>query len=390
MWRLAVLLACALAGCGPDCVPSADIELTLVPAAGVDPDLVAKLRIGISIDDGPTRVAEVTPAHRFDRPSAILLHPDSPPPAKYDIAITVEALDAAEDVLEIGGVAQTVVPNGCNRLQAVLAPLPLVDGGDGMVVQPFDLLSPPPDLTCTGLDEDGDGRPNSCDLCPADHDPDPVDSDGDGLPDACDPDENRVGNEQVYFDPFDVNSGHWNGMFSIMSSYLDVATQAIDQPIVTTNGVDALPVNVRVETFILAPFLEGPGQPPFYSDAGLFLGSSPNPGGPNTSGMLCTINHGPSGDTVDLNYVQNGQLQAPTSQPFQFGTNVLYRMRLTQHGATYTCEVVQNAVGDASANPTTTNTVTAPAAPTGSQFIALHAWHIEAHFQSVVAESVLP
>src|SRR5690606_8903456 len=63
------------------------------------------------------------------------------------------------------------VTNTCSR-DAV----PMLDGGDDA-----------PDAGCTdGPDEDADGRPDACDVCPGDVD-DGADSDGDGVGDACDP-----------------------------------------------------------------------------------------------------------------------------------------------------------------------------------------------------------
>jgi hypothetical protein len=101
--------------------------------------------------------------------------------------------------------------------------------------------------------------------------------------------------------------------------------------------------------------------------------------------MLCTINrNSQSGDTLDLNQVVNGQFQSPTSQPFSLQTQTVYRMRLTQRGTVYTCEAM------ASDQPGTTVTTTVGSAPTGPQLMALRANSMEAHFYSVVAESVLP
>jgi hypothetical protein len=380
-------LALASAGCSADCAPSADIQVTVIPPSAIDPSAIATLRLLLSINGGLPRTLDFTPPHALSSPSSVVLRPDPPPAPKYNVTVTVEALDAAGELLAVGGATADVVANGCNRLQALLTALP--GPGDGFIpMQDFSGDGGgPPDLTCAGPDEDSDGRPNSCDLCPADYDPIPTDSDGDGLPDACDPDPDTPANQQLYFTPFDVADGHWSGTFQVQNSLLDIQTQANDQPLVSTNGIDSLPANVRVQTFIFAPTLEGPTAQ-FSSDAGLFLGSSANFSGPTTSGMLCTINAstaGPGG-SVDLNVVQNGQVRVPpvASQPLNFGTSVLYRMRLTQHGAFYSCEVVANG------QPPTTSTATVGQAPAAPQFMALHAWHIEAHFHSVVAESVLP
>ncbi len=381
-------LSIAASGCTTDCAPSADILVTVIPPSPseVDPSAIAKLRLLLSIDGGLPRTLDFTPPHALTGPSSLILRPDPAPSTKYNVVITVEALDGADQLLAVGGATSDVVTSGCNRLEALLTALPAgPDGGP----PPIDLgpdAGPPPDLTCSGVDEDSDGRPNACDLCPADYDPIPTDSDGDGLPDACDPDPSRPGNRQVYFDPFDVDDGHWSGTFQVMGSYLEIQTQAANNPLVSTNGLDALPANVRVQAFILAPTLEGPSSQ-FSSDAGLFLGNNSDPNAAGTNGMLCTINastNGPGG-TLELIPVQNGQAQGPIAgQQFDFGTGVVYRLRLTQHGATYSCEVVTNG------SPATTVSAPVGQAPVGPQFMALHAWHIEAHFHSVVAETVLP
>jgi len=122
------------------------------------------------------------------------------------------------------------------------------------------------------------------------------------------------------------------------------------------------------------------------ADMGLFIGSGPNPSAPSASGMLCTINHNPNGDTLDLNVIANGQVQLPPidSRTYAFGTGIVYRMRLVQHGASYTCEAVTNGF------PTTTATATVAQAPSALQYVALHGTNVDVRFHSVVAETVLP
>lgn len=69
------------------------------------------------------------------------------------------------------------------------------------------------DRTLMG-DEDGDGQPDGCDLCPADPEGDPSNGDGDEMNDACDPDPD-TSQELVAFDGFaakgtwEVVSGTW-------------------------------------------------------------------------------------------------------------------------------------------------------------------------------------
>src|SRR4051794_12570937 len=70
---------------------------------------------------------------------------------------------------------------GCNAIFG-LDPTGLRhDGGDDSVT---DAAPCPGGAT---HDEDGDGRPDACDVCPHVADPDQGDSDGDGVGNACDP-----------------------------------------------------------------------------------------------------------------------------------------------------------------------------------------------------------
>jgi hypothetical protein len=370
LW-VALALAVAVSGCGPDCGPSADIEVTVVPSPAVDAATIARLRLVLSVNGAPAKTLDFTPPHVLDGPSSVILRPDPVPGPKYTISVTVEALDAAGDIVEIGGTSGEVSANGCNRLRAVLAALSVPDGN-------FTPDGGGADLTCFGSDEDSDGRPNSCDLCPADYDPVPSDGDGDGVPDACDPDPQRPGNRVLYFEPFDVADGHWSGTFQVTNSYLAMSVPNMAQ---SMNGLDTLTANVRAQTILFSPgyFTAAP-----VSSMGIFVGDSANFG--SASGMLCTINfyNGPQNGTLEMNVVQNGSIQPPTQQQFPFGNNVVYRLRLTQRGNNWSCEGVANGI------PPTTVTGASAAAPTGPLFMGLFAANIEVHFHSVVAESALP
>ena len=93
--------------------------------------------------------------------------------------MTIQAFDAAGDLVAIGSESMQAVVKGCNRLTVHLAALPLQTPGPDMAAPPgSDLagVAPPPDMAgCIGgtPDEDQDGRANFCDLCPADPDPTP-------------------------------------------------------------------------------------------------------------------------------------------------------------------------------------------------------------------------
>lgn len=63
--------------------------------------------------------------------------------------------------------------------------------------------------TCTGHDEDGDGVPDPCDVCPHVPDADQADGDGDGVGDACDPRPSDPTESIAFFDPFIADTPSW-------------------------------------------------------------------------------------------------------------------------------------------------------------------------------------
>lgn len=64
--------------------------------------------------------------------------------------------------------------------------------------------------SCMGHDEDGDGVPDACDVCPTDPDPDQADRDGDGVGDACDVHPDTPGDMLAVFEPHvDAASSHY-------------------------------------------------------------------------------------------------------------------------------------------------------------------------------------
>ena len=262
---LAALVAFALAGCGGDCVPGPNIQLTLMASSQVDSSSIATLHIVLSIDGMQPRSHDLPLMGKTitTTPTTLLLVPDpAPPSAKYNVALTVQALNASGSLIAYATAEGDVVANGCNRLQTELFPLggpsPGGDGGaggngggDGFVFLP-DLLST--DMTqCVVIngepDKDEDGRPDRCDLCPDDYDKVPMDSDLDGLPDACDPDPARPTNMSLYFDPFyNPSDTQWStGMINQGQDYLLLDTNG-SGPLVSANGTVSLPVNVRAST----------------------------------------------------------------------------------------------------------------------------------------------
>jgi hypothetical protein len=413
--RQAALLLCLFAsGCKPDCVASDKIQLTIVPASSVNMALVSTLRMVLSVDSGAPKLLDVAIASSKplkQGPTQVLLVPDSQPTKPhYNVALTVEALDSLGALLAVGTSGGDVAANGCNRLSAQLEPL-LGNGDGGLPDLAFpvvadltvpanaDLTMPDgasTDLACSATpDEDSDGRGDACDLCPADYDPMPVDTDGDGLPDACDPDPMMGGNSLIYFEPFNTDSGHWSEMpamnWSMSDSELVVQTMSQGR-LISGNGTDTLPVNVRVQTFVHMPFVEAANPSTADSDVGIALTNEPDSAS-TTDGVLCALSHTHQGtDTLDVDTISNGAIVNTQSTSMPFGNDtgppqnqlVIYRLRLTQRGKMYTCEAVTSGVPMASVSTTLTQ------APEGPQFMLLRATNVEAHFMSVVAETANP
>lgn len=388
-----VALVAASSGCTTsDCAQSADIQVTVAPNGDVPIPQIAKLHVMLSVADGPVRVLvpdiDLTMKTLSPSGSAFVLRPDPAPADKYDVSMTVQALDAMGGLVAIGSESIQAVVKGCNRLTVHLAALPVNPGGpvDMAVVPGSDMTGVvPPDLAgCIGgtPDEDADGRANSCDLCPDDTDPTPADTDGDGLPDACDPDPAAKSNTLLYFDPMDTASGHWSTPNTfIANSYLTIDTQG--QTIVTSNnGVDKLPANMRAQAHIFLKAIYT-GTP--FSDAGLYVGTDANPAAGDANGALCTLHyHAGSGpDTLDIYPVAGGTLQAPTTAQMMF-VSAMYRMRLTQRSTGWTCEATANGLTPASVTLPAANVVAGPL------FMSLRGENMEAHFHAVVAESALP
>jgi len=391
--RCFAVLALVLSGCGPDCAPGPNIQVRVLAGPGVDATRVASLRIVLSLDGMQPKSLDIPITQPLQMPKTVLLEPDPPPAPKYNVALSVQALDGNGGVFALGTAAGDMVSNGCNRLEASLFPLggpTSSDGGDGFI---------PPDLLSTDMsncvvasasvpDEDQDGRADSCDLCPDDYDPTPVDSDLDGLPDACDPDPARPSNTLLYFDPFNANSGNWTGNFMLRP--FPQGYWAVDSagPGTVTSGNTQvmLPANVRVQAHIYSPGVYGSGGGGVNASFGLFLGSNPNPGLTSTDGVLCIANASTQQpDNVAIYSVVNGNtmLQASTPIPGGWSTQVLYRLRLTQRGGTYVCELNN-------AQNTTSVTKMFPISPSAPQFMALYVQGMVANYHAVVAESALP
>jgi hypothetical protein len=374
-WPWALSLFVALGACDP-CPPTGDIQVSVVSPSGLDPAAISRLRVLLAVDGSDQKSLEFTPRQPLsDDPQAFLLRPDPPPAPSYEIALTIEAMSAQGELVAIGSTGGRVAAAGCNRLEVRLTSLRF--GGDAGA--PADLA--PSDLAgCVGgiPDEDGDGRADFCDLCPADFDSPPTDGDGDGVPDACDPDPTLPGNATRFFDPFNLDTGQWSGGFPTQSGYFNILTSPSGTR-ASGNGSRALDPNVRVQSSVYAPYFIG-NQ--IESEAGVYLGTSPNPGSGSSTGMLCrmSFNQQSRVSALVLSSVRDGVVQNSTSAPFAFGTEVRYRVRLTQRGANYVCE--------ASANGIPARTLSANhsvGAPTGPLFMVLHAENIEAHFHSVFA-----
>jgi hypothetical protein len=389
-----------------------DIQVTIGAQPGLSTGTVAFLYVYMSIDGGPMQAYPISLQKPLAPNDAFLLHPDTATPAKYNIALQIDALDTNGGLVAFGTAAGDVSANGCNKLEALLSVIPGGGGGnsdlgtDGPVIPlPDGFIAP--DLSGGTLpqcqvqqaseviDEDADGRANTCDLCPADADQNPVDSDGDGVPDACDPDPTKAGNRTLYFAPYNQDDGHWSGGYQINNSFIRIdsgqgsATGA--RVVYASNALDVMQANVRVQTILYVPqpcCYQGPNYP----DTGIYLGSAADPSASNANGMACVITYhlGQGPDSVDLYPIVNGVAGASVSTQASLGLQTYYRIRLTQRkmgpsASSYTCEVLEMNPGRQPVTVTATG-----AEATQTQFMALRANSIESHLHSVVAESTVP
>jgi hypothetical protein len=427
---LAVL---ALGGCQPDCLQSADILVAITPPPGVSPALVKQLQVTVSI--GPKgelmSVASIPLTSPLQETgSSFLLRPANVPSGKYQLSVVVTAADSTGTPMAIGTDTEQVESTGCNHMSVHLASLlgggggggggtggggggaggGGTGGGGGLV--PPDMSNATSDMQgCFGgtPDEDNDGRADTCDVCAADPEPSGVvDTDGDGLPNACDPDVNRAGNRLVYFEPFNTDFEHWTesvgagSNISVNNGVLELKNNSNGQ-LYSGNAVDAMPDNVRVQTWYET---NGPFSSPSSSSSmvGLLLGTGANLNQQNTSGVNCGVNNSvnqPNGQSsLEIDHVgcipqqhqqpQCGVLTPGDSLSFTpFPTNQMARLRLTQVGGTYTCEL---ALLNNDNTVTLVGQVTmTQSAPTANQFISVVAINLaDTKFHSVVAETALP
>jgi hypothetical protein len=399
-----ISFAALLGGCNSDCVRSADIQVMVVPGPGVDVSKVMWLRVTLVVGDGTPKTVDFTPQRTIaSSGSAFLLHPDPPPAASYNLTVTVDAMDPSGAIVAVGSDAQHVTSNGCNRLTTHLASLPFIDTPPPS----SDMMSTSDDMAGPGCigglpDEDSDNRANSCDLCSADPEPNgPADADSDGVPDACDPDPNTAGNMIQYFDLFDVDNHHWaeGGNAGVTSSFFAMVTGA-NARLISPNNSDTLPVNARAQTVMFVPRRFDTAQ---FSDGGLYLFTNSmniaNPNDANSNGILCMAQIDPvatNPDTLQLLPITGGVTQraagTTTGAPLPTGLpeNKFLRLRLTQRGGKYECELAQLDQTTNTLQPLAQVTLTGAPTPSGNQYMALRATNLEAHFHSVFAETALP
>ncbi len=112
--------------------------------------------------------------------------------------------------------------------------------------------APPP--MCMGHDEDKDGYPDACDVCPADVDPLQRDGDGDGVGDVCDPRPTTPGDYVVLFDAHTnaatTTYGMINGSFAIQGDAARLGTAT--GPGQATYALAALPTRLATRMHVVA------------------------------------------------------------------------------------------------------------------------------------------
>jgi hypothetical protein len=115
-----------------------------------------------------------------------------------------------------------------------------------------DVDAPAP--TCTGHDEDRDGYPDACDVCPADADKLQRDGDGDGVGDVCDPRPTTPGDYVVLFDPHtDAATMTYkviNGSFAVQGDAARLG--AANGPGQATYALATLPTRLATRMHVIA------------------------------------------------------------------------------------------------------------------------------------------
>jgi hypothetical protein len=133
-----------------------------------------------------------------------------------------------------------------------------------------------------GHDEDGDGVPDTADVCPNIFDPSQTDTDGDGVGDACDPHMNLPIDQIVYFEPF-ANIDRWMtvGDGAQWTLENDAWRQAASG---TTNEVAVFAMGPLVDPTIVVTISDVAGAT--NPDAGAFIAQSA-PMVPLPPGIFC-------------------------------------------------------------------------------------------------------
>jgi hypothetical protein len=185
------------------------------------------------------------------------------------------------------------------------------------------------------------------------------------------------GNSLLYFDPFDADSGHWSGSNPVSGSYVTIDPLSVGSKS-ASNVIDTLPLNMRLQTLVYTAKIYGTSM----QDVGILVGDSANLG--QVNGLFCALVPSSGGPDLVLYRLTNGGGSGPAQV---LGVpqlqNTTYRLRLSQHAGTWTCEAVPSA-GGAPTTVTTQFTVTAPL------IISLVSDSIGARFYNVVAETVIP
>lgn len=126
-------------------------------------------------------------------------------------------------------------------------------GFDPATTSDADPVDGAPMPTCTGHDEDGDGFPDACDVCPTVPDASQLDGDGDGVGDVCDP-RPLIGGD--YIQVFDPHTAMATAIYDSYAQSRSFQPDSLRLGTTTTAGqanftLPALPTRIEVRMHVV-------------------------------------------------------------------------------------------------------------------------------------------
>jgi hypothetical protein len=221
---IAVLVACAgLMACGGACKESSDVLLDFDGDEAVLAQ-VTSVQLTLTVNGGTPQVAPIVTTGKLEPGATVLLSAlATPTTPTYALTVDASLRNASGIEIATATTTATVGSHACNHVRLAVSADASVDAS--VVSSPVDASEDlPSDMVCigSGLDEDGDGIDDNCDVCATVADADDKDGDGDGVPDACDPDVSVPDNAVKLFEPFNAMPSGWTGTFTVLGGSLEL------------------------------------------------------------------------------------------------------------------------------------------------------------------------